>query len=369
LTNVEVTTSNLRARPVEAWSLLRAGELTAFFAIPLALDLLAVLLMIGGKNLVDFTIFRNAGSAVLSGDSPWHVFGFLYPAPAAVAFVPFAFLPYPLAAAIFCVIDVLAVLAILWILGVRDWRCYALATVVTPVGRALIIGTISPWIALAAALAWRYRDRAAVAGGAIAAALVLKIFLWPLLIWLVATRRIRAFVIAACASAITTVGSWLIVGPSTFGQFVHSMGSNTGEGTFSVFALFRSLDVPRLGAYGALGIGGLILIAAVFTLARSPGGDWPAFVLAIGAALALTPIMHVHYLVILLVVIAVARPRLAPLWTLPFAYSFVSRSASSDGSAPHILAVLVVTGVVLAVSTRAPRRGRLTESIAGADRT
>jgi hypothetical protein len=61
---------------------------------------------------------------------------------------------------------------------------------------------------------------------------------------------------------------------------------------------------------------GLVLLAAVVTLARR-GEDRSAFMLAIAASLALTPIVWLHYFALLAVVVALARPRLAVAWFVP----------------------------------------------------
>ena len=67
------------------------------------------------------------------------------------------------------------------------------------------LGTIEPLLLLAVAAAWRWRD-ASVAGAArSAAAIVLKLFLWPLAVWLALTRRVcgRPVVAVAVAVALT----------------------------------------------------------------------------------------------------------------------------------------------------------------------
>ena len=54
---------------------------------------------------------------------------------------------------------VLVALAIPFVLGVRDWRCYGLLLLWPPVISAVQTGNVTLWFALAAALAWRFRDR------------------------------------------------------------------------------------------------------------------------------------------------------------------------------------------------------------------
>ena len=49
------------------------------------------------------------------------------------------------------------------------------------------------------------------------------------------------------------------------------------------------------------------------------GDERRAFVLAIAAALALTPIVWLHYFALLVVVVAIAQPRLGLVWFVPLA--------------------------------------------------
>ena len=49
------------------------------------------------------------------------------------------------------------------------------------------------------------------------------------------------------------------------------------------------------------------------------GDERTAFVVAIAASLALTPIVWLHYFALLLVVVALAQPRLGYVWFVPLA--------------------------------------------------
>ena len=84
------------------------------------------------------------------------------------------------------------VFAALWILGVRDWRCYVIALTSPVVVHGLYYGNLTIVMVLLVALAWRYRERARIAGLALGAAVAAKLFVWPLVVWLLLTRRFRA---------------------------------------------------------------------------------------------------------------------------------------------------------------------------------
>ena len=75
--------------------------------------------------------------------------------------MPLGLLPFPLAAALMTVVLLAAVAGTLWLLDVRDWRCYGAAYLAIPVLHDVRLGALTPLLALGVALAWRWRDRAA----------------------------------------------------------------------------------------------------------------------------------------------------------------------------------------------------------------
>ena len=109
-------------------------------------------------------------------------------------------------------------------------------------------------------------------------------------------------------------------------------------------------------------------MALVALRGRRPGADGWTFVVAMGATFALSPIVWLHYFVLLYIPIAIVRPRLSWLWALPLAF-WVCRGQSIDGalwekvrkhkdmaltarigSAPLILYAIALAGLVIAVS-------------------
>ena len=78
---------------------------------------------------------------------------------------------------------------------------------------------------------------------------------------------------------------------------------------------------------------------------------------AIVAALALSPVVWLHYPVLLAVPLGIARPRFAPIWLLPIVLWVCPRAANGDGMQPFIPAIVVaVMLVALLVSPGAVRR-------------
>ena len=61
-------------------------------------------------------------------------------------------------------------------------------------------------------MTWRWRDRPWAAGGPLALAVAFKLFLWPFVVWLAATRRYRAAIIAAALATTYTLVAWAAIG-------------------------------------------------------------------------------------------------------------------------------------------------------------
>src|SRR5205085_764461 len=113
---------------------------------------------------------------------------------------------------VWMVLSLVAVVGALWLLELRDWRCYALVGVYMFTRSSIELGTIEPLLLLAVAAAWRTRERVLQPAAAVGAAIVLKLFLWPLAIWLALMRRGRAAVgVVVCAVALAAV-TWAAIG-------------------------------------------------------------------------------------------------------------------------------------------------------------
>jgi alpha-1,2-mannosyltransferase len=302
-----------------------------------------ILLHVLPYGLFDFRIFRSAGSAVLAGHSPWSIGGFIYPAPAALIFVPFGALPYSLAAALFSVVAIGALVAALWVLDVRDWRCYAAMFVSVPAGTSITTGTISGVVALLAALVWRYRDHRYAAGSTLALALVLKVFLWPLGLWLIATRRARSAIAAAAAAIVFLGTAWLVIGVSSLSSYREAMSeaNKLARASYSPYAFFTALGASDRLSLLLVAAAGLLVLAGCWRIRD----EALSFGLALIAALLMSPVVWIHYLVLLYVPIAIARPRMGALWFLPTIYLFLSTKPHADGSLLRIGIVLGATAV------------------------
>jgi hypothetical protein len=241
-----------------------------------------------------------------------------------------------------------AIVGALRLLRVEDWRCYSLALVSAPVFNSLGVGALTSFLLLAAALAWRYRDNAFVAAVATALTAVLKLFLWPVAVWLVATRRWRAAVLCAAVAVVFLLGGWAVIGFAglhSYPKLVHVLEQVEGPVSYSTVALLGLKGGAETAATVVLS---LAAIGAIWLAARGPDGDRRALAVAVAAALFVTPLLWLHYLLFVYVPIALYRPRLSGLWFLPLIL-WATPTTHSHGITWRIAVAL---GVLLVVAAR-----------------
>jgi hypothetical protein len=299
-----------------------------------------------GGFLFDFHVMWNAGHAIVLGHSPYP---FVYPAPAAILMVPFGALPWKVAVVAFALGLYASAFFTLRLLGVRDWRCYGAALGSLPGVTAVTAGTLSWPLALGAALVWRYRHKRWVVAAAIVGVIVTKLFLWPLVVWLIATRRFRTALTTVGLGIVVVFGSWAVIGFDGLLEYPRRLGgiaSVEQEKGWSLFPLMRSLGVPPSTAHLVLVFLTLAAVAGIVLIARRPDGDRRAFAVAVGAALLLAPIVWPHYLVLLFVVLALFRQSLSAAWTVPLLY-WVLPYWVFHGSRGHAWSILIAFAITL----------------------
>jgi hypothetical protein len=244
----------------------------------------------------------------------------VYPALANVLVVPLSLLPFWLAGTIYTALSVAAMVAGIWLLGVRDWRCYVLVLLSWPFMYGVLLGAIGPFLALGAGVAWRYRDRVLAPALAIATVVAVKIFPWTLGIWLLITRRWRALAVCVAAGVVITFGAWAVIGfhgLAQYPQMLSNMSLLQENRAVSVVGIMVIAGIPA-GVANALAIAlGCAILFAAWSTVDGPDGDRRAFGLAILAALTATPIVWDHYMVLLFVPIALASPSLSWAWFIP----------------------------------------------------
>jgi alpha-1,2-mannosyltransferase len=246
----------------------------------------------------------------------------VYPPPFILAAVPLAFLPVSVASWVWFWALAATVLAAMWILGVRDWRCLVLAVTSPVVVHGLYYGNLTVLLVLPLALAWRYRERARIAGVAVGVAVAAKLFVWPLVVWLLVTRRFRAAAWSAVSAVGLVLGAWAVIGFQGLRDYQELL-----EAVQDVYAV-RSVSLSTLA--GGLGVStdisvalalaaGVVCVVLGASLAGRADGDRRSFAVLVVACIVASPIVWPNYAALLLVPIAVTWPRLAPAWFFGYA--------------------------------------------------
>ena len=248
-----------------------------------------------------------------------------------------------------------AVPATLLVLGVRDWRCYAVAFLWLPTIIGIQTANLTLPMVLGLALVWRYRDRRVVAALVTGFVVALKLFFWPVLVWLVATRRYRTAALAAVASVLfvlAPVGGDRLRRPARLSApAVDRLEQRRAAELLARGAAPRGPDeLDGRDRDGDRSSARLLLVLVLAAGRR--GRDRDAFALAIVAILVLSPLLEMHYLALLLVVVALYRRTLGLAWFVPLLiWGAPAGNSASLTQTVHVLAVVAVT-VALVLATR-----------------
>jgi Glycosyltransferase family 87 len=269
-----------------------------------------------------------AGDQILRGVSPYlapspHVLfhfsrAFVTPPAIGLAAVPLAHLPYPLAVGIWNLVDVAALVAALWVLDVRDLRMYLLAVFAAPFVSSVTSGQVEGVFALLLALAWRQRSSwpGAVAVGALIAA---KLYAFPLVVWLIATRRLRSAALAGGSAALFLAASWGLIDFHGLMQYPRlldaaAQASQRELPSLSAATLALHLSMSHEVATAMTLVFGVGVMALIVIASRGSDEGW--FTAAVTVGLLASPILWGHYLVLLFVPLAISRPRTIWPWLL-----------------------------------------------------
>jgi len=302
----------------------------------------------------DFPIFRAASKAVLQGHSPYvapdpHALAnfdtFVYPPAAAFLFSPLAVVPYTAAKVLIVVLGFATALAALRLLDVRDWRCYGVAAVSAPVVNSVALGAFTSFLLLGCAATWRYRGRPGVTGAIASLTATAKLFLWPLGVWLLVTKRIRATVVFALVTVALVVGGWAAIGFAGFHDYPHLLRLLSGLEAHKSFSIVALLKVSGATSTALSVLLVVAVVASVVAAARGEDGERRAFAVAVLGTLVATPVVWMHYYALLFVPIALYRPRLSAIWLAPVALWLVP-STYSEGVTWRILLGLGTVGLV-----------------------
>lgn len=268
------------------------------------LSLLVWIVFLRTVTPLDFEVFRRAGRAVAAGRSPyarvgqpelWSGSAFVYPWLTAWLFVPASIVSTHVAELVMTALSCTAVAS-----GVRSIvgpRALPVACVLFagPTVDGLQMGTLNGFLFLGLCLAWRWRARPLATGAVLGALVVLKIFCWPLVIWLLITRRWAAAAWAVGSSAALLGAGWLYgpIGPLTYKVMLSQLAAHEAQ-TSSGFQSLLLRSTSSLGVAEALGVA-VSSVLLVLAVGRS---DRFAYTSAVAACLVASPVVWHHYYVL-----------------------------------------------------------------------
>jgi hypothetical protein len=277
---------------------------------------------------VDFQrTYWLAGLQVLHGEDPYRASAqqisggaaFVYPALAGILFAPFALVSHAVSTAIFIAVTMGAVIGTLLVARVRDWRLYPLAFLWWPVINGWQTANVTLLLGFLIILVWRYRDSTLRAGLLVALAISIKPFVWPIGLWLLATRRYRAAGWAFAWGLVINALAWWVLGFDEISRYLRISSDVTSalERTgYGVIALCL-----RAGAAVSLASAVMYLLAALVALLcvwiGRRGREEAALTVAVTLMLVASPLVWNHYFALLIVPLAILRPRVDALWLVP----------------------------------------------------
>ena len=309
----------------------------------------------------DFRVaYLPAAESVLEGRSPYPDphdptlevgRAYAYPPPFAFALVPFVALPEDVAAFLAVAACLAALWGALYLVGVRDVRCFAVVPIWAAGWNTLEMANASAVVALLIAVCWRFRATVWRLGIALAGALSLKLFVWPTLIWLLATRRFRAAGVTVAFAFALTLTAWAALGFSGLSDYLDLLSRIAAQDSYSLEDIFLELGLGSMSGRLVAALAGSALLVICLSLVRR-GDERGAFVAAVGAAFVLSPIVWIHYLVILVVPLGLVRRRFSALWLTPIVLWVSPRI--DNGTALQSIVPMLVIAVVCYAALRRP---------------
>lgn len=342
-----------------------------FVVVPLIVTAGLILIFAGGDAHLFASDFQRsywpAAQSILRGNSPYVAprlldltrdVGFAYPAVGALAVTPLGVLPPLAGGAIFTLLNLLALPLSLYLLGVRDVRVYGITFLWLPTIAAWETANVSLLLVLLGiSLAWRYRDRPYISGVTIALLISIKPITWPLILWLLGSRRRRALAWSVGTGLVLNLLAWTTLGWGEVARFTALMEAFAHQGArigFTGVTLLLHLGVADGAAYVlGLSLGAAACSATFITALR--GHERTAMVACVAAILFATSIVWLHYFVLLIVPLALVRPRLSALWAVPL---LMWVCLPTDNPATWQIAVALAAALTVCALSLRPARTR-----------
>jgi hypothetical protein len=156
-----------------------------------------------------------------------------------------------------------------------------------------------------------------VAGLAVGVAVAAKLFAWPLIVWLLLTRRFRAAAWAVSSSIALVLAAWAVIGfegLTDYPALLREIQDVYAVRSVSLASVAGAIGLSVSVAVAVSAIAGLLLLALAAWLVRRVDGERRSFAVVVAACIVATPIVWPNYAALLFVPIAITWPRLAPAW-------------------------------------------------------
>jgi alpha-1,2-mannosyltransferase len=263
----------------------------------------------------DLHVFLTAADKVLAGANPytanddpylWSGSAFVYPWLAAFLFAPFTLLPTPTACLVFSGLSSAALVAGCRTLGLRSAVAISALLLAAPVLRNAEVGALNAVLFLLGAVLWRWRDSTPAVVACVVLLLGTKLFLAPLLLWVVLTRgwRCTGFTLGALA---TYFGTSFLFGPVTLTTYLRSLSLLSQHEALAGMSMRHLSALRGWPAWAPTAIGAVLLAVIVVVWSRGRN-DALLYAGCLSAGLLLTPILWNSYLVVALLIVLVVRP-------------------------------------------------------------
>jgi hypothetical protein len=320
----------------------------------------------------DLSVFLRAGQHVAHGLPVYPTLGtpsvysgsaFVYPYFAAFPFVLLAGLSTNVATWLFFMMSVACVVAVSSI-GLERGPLRALLVVCAAFTiTGLQLGALSPLLFAGTLLLWRMRDRprAFIFAGPIIAA---KLFLAPLLLWLLLAHRFRALS-WACAGLGASLALGFLLGPISPSGYAHMLSQLSAHEARLGMGLVGVLMNRGLSLGLGQALAGLIALALLVGAHRRYVRTRDERVLCAAGvliSLILTPVLWSHYLVLVAVCLFVFDARLR--WLIALVLASWALAPPHNIPHPRLIELSALSGLLLLLTLLSPPARALRRRVA-----
>ncbi len=297
------------------------GRVCAPLLVVAAIVVAIVSLVLPLSPSYDLDVFLRAGYAAVHGQHVYPRVGspavysgssFVYPYFAVWPFVALAVMAPGLSTMLYFFLCVCAVLAASLLAARGDpWpAALTLGTAFTITG--LQLGALSPLLFVGVVLLWRLREHPLALALLAAPVIASKLFIAPLLLWLLLARRYRAFAYASAATLALLALSFALgpIGPAPYTRMLSQLGTHEAQAGFGLIGALMSARFEPAAAQGTALAIALALFAAAYLRFRRTRDERVLFCAGIAASLILTPVLWSHYLILLsAILLTLGAPR------------------------------------------------------------